>query len=181
MTLLEIHEDILRNMCEVLKELADQPCDYTYGNIAASVLQQLDLARSSARSSPSIDACDEPYGENRPLPLTFYNATDTMGAIYSRPQTDHEMYVCEFANEGLDYHSSISPTNPSIASRGIEALNGYWPALKLLMRFRAALSDMAHVSEHATNTPEADKAIAALIKELDEFLTPREGPKIVRI
>jgi len=181
MTLLHVGDDMLRDMCEVLKELSDQPSDYNYGRIAESVRTQLELARSSAVSRPSVDACDNPYGERRPLPLMFYNPTDTAGAIYSRPQTDYEMYVCEFANEGLNNGESISPTNPSVASRGMEALNGYWPALNLLRKFRAALSDMAHVSEHATNTPEADKAIAALIKELDEFLTPREGPKIVRI
>lgn len=181
MTLLHVGDDMLRDMCEVLKELSDQPSDYNYGRIAESVRTQLELARSSAVSRPSVDACDYPYGETRPLPLTFYNPTETAGAIYSRPQTDYEMYVCEFANEGIDYHSSISPHNPSIAARGMEALNGYWPALKLLVKLRASLGDMAQVSEHAVNTPEADKAIAALIKELDEFLTPREGPKIVRI
>lgn len=181
MTLLQVGEETLRNMCEVLRELSDQPSDYNYGRIAASVLQQLDLARASKSKGPSVDACDYPYGEMRPLPLTFYNPTDTAGAIYSRPQTDYEMFVCEFAHEGLNNGESISPTNPSVASRGMEALNGYWPALNLLRKFRASLGDMAQVSEHAVNTPEADKAIAALIKELDEFLTPREGPKIVRI
>lgn len=169
MTLIDVPEDTLRAMCDVLEELTDQPNDYNFGNIARSVRQQLDLAQASRVTSPSVDACDNPYGDMRPLPIVMYRPDATSGPLYTRPGTNNEMYIAEFANEGIDYHSGIGPDNPSLASRALEALNGYWPALKLINNI---------VSASVQDTE--DQMIQA-IEQAKEFLAPREEPKVVRI